>query len=404
MKSAAKRLARALLPRMALATLATLLLTLVLELLLRSVPALVPAGAFYGSGRWEPAIGLYVHDSPVLYNKVRALVRKPNRAGFMDVDHREENTPRTPKAKNLPPGHGPSDQAEKEPGSRQPFRVGIFGDSYVEAMQVPLQDTFFRRLPKKLAGRELEVLAFGISGWGTVDSLVNYRHQADRYGLDLVIHLFVKNDPGDNSHTLQSRRRGIFTPTHTAALDDSPAGFRIQRAPEPRQDRPSRRLARWMKNHSLLARILHARLQLIFRRPSGATPPSGDKEQTFQDQEALPSHWPPDLLREAKALTRNLLRAWQLEATNAGRPLWILYVPRGSEELRGNLAPGDPWFPWLDQVCREFDIPLLDPRGPLLTMQTSGSPVYDDHWSPAGHAVIAEVLATSLREHLRTIP
>jgi hypothetical protein len=85
----------------------------VLELLLRAFPEhLLPKGV-YGATRFDPDLGLRVHDVTVIYNKVRFVVRSPNSRGFMDVEHKREKPPRT-------------------------LRVGFFGDSYVEALQVRL--------------------------------------------------------------------------------------------------------------------------------------------------------------------------------------------------------------------------------------------------------------------------
>src|SRR5262249_54690346 len=56
----------------------------------------------------------------------------------------------------------------KPPGT---FRIAVLGDSVPEALQVELRDTFWWRLQEKLrgcaalAGREVEVLNFGVSGY-----------------------------------------------------------------------------------------------------------------------------------------------------------------------------------------------------------------------------------------------
>jgi hypothetical protein len=112
-----------------------------LEAAFRIVPALLPAGV-YGAGRLEPELRMNVHGTRLIYNKAGYVVRTPNRDGFMDVDH----------------------ERAKPPGA---VRVGFFGDSYVESVQVPLEDVFFRRLAER-AGPPLEPFGFGVSGWGTL--------------------------------------------------------------------------------------------------------------------------------------------------------------------------------------------------------------------------------------------
>ena len=53
------------------------------------------------------------------------------------------------------------------------FRVAVLGDSYAEALQVPVEAAFWRVLEAKLracpvaGGRDVEVINFGVSGYGT---------------------------------------------------------------------------------------------------------------------------------------------------------------------------------------------------------------------------------------------
>jgi hypothetical protein len=49
------------------------------------------------------------------------------------------------------------------------YRVLVLGDSFIEAMHVPLEATFGRRLESELAktGRRVEVVSAGVSGYGT---------------------------------------------------------------------------------------------------------------------------------------------------------------------------------------------------------------------------------------------
>ena len=104
---------------------ATLAVLVALEIAFRAFPSLLPAGG-YGGGRPHPELGVNVHGSRLIYNKVRFVVREPNAEGFMDVEH----------------------DPAKAPGT---LRIGFFGDSYVEAIQVPLEAVFFRRLGEALA-------------------------------------------------------------------------------------------------------------------------------------------------------------------------------------------------------------------------------------------------------------
>ena len=65
------------------------------------------------------------------------------------------------------------------------FRIAIIGDSYAEALQLPLEETFWSTMRRKLsacgsfAGQEIEVLNFGVSSYGTAQ---NYSCCVTTYG------------------------------------------------------------------------------------------------------------------------------------------------------------------------------------------------------------------------------
>src|SRR5689334_20246920 len=58
------------------------------------------------------------------------------------------------------------------------YRIAILGDSYAEAMQVDLEQTFWSLLSPRLercgfaGGRRVETVNFGVSGYGTADELL----------------------------------------------------------------------------------------------------------------------------------------------------------------------------------------------------------------------------------------
>jgi hypothetical protein len=295
---------------------------------------------------------------------MRATLRAPNRDGFLDADH----------APAKPPGV---------------VRVGFFGDSYVEALQVPLEDTFFRKLPTAIAGSTLEPFAFGISGWGTLHALLAYRVMGRRYDLDEVVYLFVGNDPGDNSYRVKPDQEA------SAELsDEGIGGFTLRTAP------PRRTAARWARDSlertSLLARIVRVRMTVHRavnqQRRTRTAPP----EAQAVNQNDRPSTWPPTMLAEAKTLTRRILTQFRDEVVRDGRRFAVLYVPRGPKELKGQLRPQDSWLPWLSQTCAELGIPLWNPHGLLSARQRAGTVIYNDHWTPEAHQLMASFIADQL--------
>ena len=86
--------------------------------------------------------------------------------------------------------------------------IAMIGDSFVEAVQVPIADKFHVRL-EELAARELPNLsvttsAFGHSGSGQINQLPFYDQFARRLRPDLLVLVFVPNDFMDNSPPLSA--------------------------------------------------------------------------------------------------------------------------------------------------------------------------------------------------------
>jgi len=164
-----------------------------------------------------------------------------NKAGFRDRDH----------------------QKQKPPGT---FRIAVLGDSYAEARQVPIDATFWSVLEQRLAscanlyGKRIEVLNFGVPGYGTAQELIMLRQQVWDYSPDMILLAFsTGNDVRDNSPALsQDGPRPFFVYRNgQLVLDDSmlrardsTLPFRIWRSP------PGRMLA-WFRQHSRVAQLVN---------------------------------------------------------------------------------------------------------------------------------------------------
>jgi len=374
--------ARHLLTNLALAAGALALGLGALELALRSFPSLLPAGS-YGASRYDDELMASVHGSDVVYHGVRLVEREVNAEGFLDVGHARTKPPAT-------------------------LRVGFFGDSYVEAAQVPLAQAFFRRLPERIGGQTLEAFGFGVSGWGTLHAALAYRTLAPRYDLDAAVYVFVENDPGDNDVHVQGARVRRLSPKTFATLSPHPPGYELVLLNPPERIPAGWRLAKLAQERLLVARLLWARVSLLARTgwPRPQRNARLDREMATRadgapDQNDLPSSWPADYRERSRELAERILRDWRDRARREGRMLLVLYVPRGEAQLRGEIALADTWKPWLEATAGALGLPLLDPSAALRRRMNAGEPVYDDHWSPAGHEVVAAELERELQARLR---
>lgn len=216
-----------------------------------------------------------------------------------------------------------------------------------------------------------------------------YRVMGPRYDLDDVIDLFYANDPGDHYARMQRRREP------TAELSDEGIGYLVK---QPRQSPTAliQRTRQFVDRTLFLARLVRVQRTILRMKRAAANNHRASPTSKVPDPNDWPSTWPPAMLEEAQLLTRRILMQFRDEVVRDGRTFMVLYVPHGNEELRGQLSPGQSWFPWLSQTCAELGIRLLDPRERLRQEDQAGTTSYDDHWSPAGHAIIASFVAQDL--------
>jgi lysophospholipase L1-like esterase len=101
------------------------------------------------------------------------------------------------------------------------YRILFLGDSFTEAIQVPLQKTFHQLIEKELNERvdfQVEVISMGRSGAGTQKCYDILMDTGLRYAPDLVLMQFLSNDLIDNSPPLkreekeQEERRKQYVP------------------------------------------------------------------------------------------------------------------------------------------------------------------------------------------------
>lgn len=86
------------------------------------------------------------------------------------------------------------------------LRIAVLGDSFAEAFQIKPKDAFWSVLKDELQscpamkGRNIEVINFGVSGYGTAQELIMLRTRVWKYDPDLILLAFLTgNDFRDNS-------------------------------------------------------------------------------------------------------------------------------------------------------------------------------------------------------------
>ena len=138
---------------------------------------------------------------------------KVNRDGLRDVDHERLKPVNT-------------------------VRIVILGDSYAEALQIPIESTFWAILGRELAAcrafgdRMVEVINFGVSGYSTTQELLALRSRGWSYDPDIVLLAFLTgNDISDNSKALSENLSGMNPRPFFVRIQDNLASVDTQNRP-----------------------------------------------------------------------------------------------------------------------------------------------------------------------------
>jgi len=321
--------------------------------------------------------------------------------------------------------HGFRDVArnyEKPPTS---FRIAVLGNSWTEALQVPLDKTYCSVLERKLAGlhcfagKQVEVLNFGVSGYSTAQELLLLRQEVWKYHPDTVILAFYSaRDVANNVRQLNNAGDPDQSPYFVyrgdrLVLDDS---FRNLPAVQERQIKLQR--LRGMVNEHVL--VLQAVNTLVrygrTRMAMAAVQERGRKAGTDSLEHAI--YAPPNLpaLQEGWRVTEGLLVAMRDEARAHGAELRIVtlanrpqVIPDPQKRSEFMHALGVPDLSYADErinaLGKREGIPVTN-LAPALSEYAETHKVYlngfneanfgGGHWNVTGHEVAAEAIAKSL--------
>ena len=309
--------------------------------------------------------------------------------------------------------------------------VAMIGDSYVEALQVPIADKFHVRL-EELAAEELRHLdvttsAFGISGTGQVNQLAFYDEFARYLRPALVVLVFVPNDFMNSAPILDGLNRGMYPDrlknvSATRGADGSitlrppwpgtwpDAEIRIAVPPAPWHTRATDYLtgmsafANWLDAKRRASATddadpgLVAQVALLSQRSPGyAALLDGWRPTTREGIEDpfLFAQDMPAIHEDALDFTGFALAQFRERADRDGAALVILSTH--SMGTRGHLG-----FDRLTALAEPRGIPIIDQHD-YITRQGAEPRdarwAHDGHWNAAGHRWAAEALFEYLKRN-----
>lgn len=307
---------------------------------------------------------------------------------------------------------GPEIPLEKPAGT---FRIALLGDSYIEAVQVPFEQNLGEVLERSLADRRggpVEVLNFGVGGYGTTQELLTLQHEVWKYSPDLVLlGVTIGNDITDNYRPL----KGVdYVPYHVfqgseLVLDRS---FLESKGYRSRNHWASAGLQTLVQHSRLFQLVNHARYaRRVGQRKRVRAGDTAD-EPGLSKEVYLPPP-PGSSWEEAWKVTEGVLQLMHEECRSKQTPLAVVALTTGiqvhperekREELARRLGVPDLHYPGrrLAEFGRREGIPVLD-LGPPLARLAEERQVFLHgfegslglgHPNENGHRVAGELIAS----------
>jgi hypothetical protein len=330
---------------------------------------------------------------------------------------------------------GQRDRERPKVKAANTIRIAVIGDSYAEAFQVPVEHAFWSIMEDRLRtagfvpGRQIEVLNFGVSGYGTAPELLTLRERVWDYAPDIVLlAVTTNNDVVDNSRALKKTDEVPYFVYRDGKLilDDS---FRRSRSFLLRQSTVAR-LGRWLKDHSSFLQAVneaHHRFKtLIALSKSRINTPASEQATTKPDASARSEELGTDnvvyiepknpVWNDAWLVTEQLILAMGDEVSARRAKFLVVTLSNGPQVLpdpkarlafMSRLGINDLFYPdnRIRALCVRENIPVITLAPELQAyaeksdafLHGFGSNVGNGHWNAAGHRVAGELIAEKLR-------
>jgi hypothetical protein len=316
------------------------------------------------------------------------------------------------------------------------YRIAVIGDSYVEALQVNRDEMFANYIGPatancdRLAGKRIETLTFGVSGYGTAQELLMLREKVFKYSPDLVLLVFTtNNDVSDNFKAFKQSPIPYFEVRNgELTLDDS---FRNDHVFARRNSSVSH-LGSWLMNHLRVAQAYADVHRLVKYKinewstsknaPSAAEPqqPAGDVgyEPGIDNQiyrEPTDDNW-----RTAWDITERLIDETDSEVREHGARFAVVLATNGIQvvpnpDLKNafakKLGVADLTYPnrLITSYCDSHGIRSIDLEPELsnyaeqngVYLHGFGADIGNGHWNQTGHRIAGEVIGRRLCDLLR---
>jgi lysophospholipase L1-like esterase len=319
------------------------------------------------------------------------------------------------------------------------FRIALLGDSFTEAMQVPMEQTYWYLLDKKLndcnafPGKQVEIINFGVSGYGTAQELMTLREKVWAYSPDMVVLAFTTyNDIFDNARAISGNDDVPYFVYKNGELTLD-ASYRDSSAYQWHDGKLSK-LGRWFHDHLRVIQLLHYvqfvskfRLTDWRNRRKLAAEQQQQKNQPKPAPTASPQRLTPEQVgrdnmvyrapetddwREAWRVTEGLIKEMRTEVAQKNADFLLVTLsnaiqvypnPVVRENFMKHMDIPTVFYPnqRLKALADSEGIHFFDLAEPMqryadenkVFLHGFGADIGNGHWNAAGHQVVSNLLA-----------
>ena len=349
-------------------------------------------------GRWDPELGnLYVANSEFRYwvwnqgNKEFETTQRVNSLGFADVE---------------PPAQV----------STQDLSIMILGDSFVEALQVEMNEKLgplVKAAVEQRLQRRIAVTSFGRSGTGQAVQYAYFRKFAPRMKPDIVVLVFISNDLRDNHPDLTARYYR-FNPLHpprpTFVMSENSEDGLLEVPIDPQWNAYTSLVeaipAATVKDVDPLQSVLElsALARLVLKRsasPTSLFPPEylykgNHVDFAFMERGRLQTD---PVIQAGYTITDRLIKKFKNALAGSGGDLVIMVgdaQPLEAKYMGG--AEFAIFHNWLEREARDLNLPFVSVPQALKARNIDWHSVIrsDGHWNQSGHRLAAAILEETL--------
>lgn len=324
-------------------------------------------------------------------------------------------------------------------------RIAVLGDSYAEAFHVAAKEAFWSVIESELRkcdafqGRQVEVINFGVSGYGTGQELLTLREQVWKYSPDIImLAVTTNNDVIDNSRVLKKTDKIPYFvyQDNQLVLDNS---FRSSRSFLGSESLVNR-FGRWLRVHSRVVQaaveghrgfkiwLTSWRAERVPPLPSSATEEKPAREAPRKEDllllaeelgtehlvylEPVNAVW-----NDAWRVTEGLIAAMRDEVVSRGAKFVVVTLSNGPqvqpdpklrEEFKRRWGIAELFYPdnRIKELCVREKIPVITLAPELqefaernrVSLHGFGSNPGNGHWNAVGHRLAGELIAKKLCE------